>query len=238
MPYFPWLRYSHLQFGQIIPGFRQIPTHHTHTHYHHHRHHHHRHRHYHHLIPSQQNTYLWITCLFVLHFRIVEFHFIWNRYRLSRFKILINSKIHFFLRECRCHQPKACPASFRWYRLPHVIHRSEITIIVIIIVYVPWWQGGSRPWWDELYRVAVLCVLLWLLFLPWVLVGCGAGTRHIWCWSLLCLGCWCCWRIFHCCTCGVDGSNSNGDQERNRKLPPQMVPDPNYRRHLNSRLRT
>ena len=38
--------------------------------------------------------------------------------------------------------------------------------------------------------------------------------------------------------CGVDGSNSNGDQERNRKLPPQMVPDPNYRRHLNSRLRT
>ena len=40
------------------------------------------------------------------------------------------------------------------------------------------------------------------------------------------------------CLCGVDGSNSNGDQERNRKLPPQMVPDPNYRRHLNSRLRT
>ena len=38
--------------------------------------------------------------------------------------------------------------------------------------------------------------------------------------------------------CGVDGSNRNGDQERNRKLPPQMVPDPNYRRHLNSRLRT
>ena len=41
-----------------------------------------------------------------------------------------------------------------------------------------------------------------------------------------------------CYYCGVDGSNRNGDQERNRKLPPQMVPDPNYRRHLNSRLRT
>ena len=73
-------------------------------------------------------------------------------------------------------------------------------VIIIIIVYVPWWQGGSSPWWDELYRVVVLCMLLWLLVLPYVLVGCGAGPRCILCWLLLFLGCLCCWRIFHCCT--------------------------------------
>ena len=73
------------------------------------------------------------------------------------------------------------------------------SVIIIIIVYIPLWQGGSSPWWDELYRVVALC-MLWLLFFPFVLVGCGAGPRCIWCWLLLFLGCWCCWRIFHYCT--------------------------------------
>ena len=38
--------------------------------------------------------------------------------------------------------------------------------------------------------------------------------------------------------CGVDGNLRNGDQEKTGSILPQVVPDPSYRRHLNSHLRT
>ena len=104
--------------------------------------------------------------------------------------------------------PSTWPICFVWHSQSDHWRTLELPLTVlekcgktvIIIVYVPWWQGGSSPWWDELYRVFMLCMLLWLSILSYVLVGCGAGPRCIWCWLLLFLGCWCCWRIFHCCT--------------------------------------
>ena len=127
-----------------------------------------------------------LRSLFILGLIELDLHFIFNFkpvifYQISRFLLFASFCIYLV---------RPWPVS-----VPH-----PTWLRTSIIVYVPWCQRGSRPWWDELYRVVALCMLLWLLILPFVLVGCGAGPRCIWCWLLLFLGCWCCWRIFHYCT--------------------------------------
>ena len=72
-----------------------------------------------------------------------------------------------------------------------------IIIIIIIIVYVPGGRGA---------RVLGGTSCTGLLCCARCCGCCSLGTGWLWSWSktylvlLLFLGCWCCWRIFHCRT--------------------------------------